>query len=130
MLFPAFAAAQTSHVQTLPSNAFSYQDLTARKGGTTTTRQILKGDTHSGFLVDLHETELAAAQAPHPPHHHVHEEMLLIREGMLDVTIGGRVTRLGPGSAAYIASNQEHGWRNAGNAPARYFVLALGEDKS
>ena len=78
----------------------------------------------------MHESELPAGEAPHPPHSHVHEEMLLIREGLLEVTIGGKTTRLGPGSAAYLASNQEHGWRNVGTETARYFVLALGDDKA
>ena len=92
-------------------------------------RQILKGDTHSGYQIDLHESELPAGRAPHPPHHHVHEEMLIVREGELEVMVAGKTTHLGPGSVAYIASNQEHGWRNAGTTTATYFVLALGGDK-
>lgn len=92
-------------------------------------RQFLKGKTHSGYPIDLHETELPAGKAPHPPHHHVHEEMLLIREGLLEVAIDGKATRLGAGSVAYLASNQQHGWRNVGTTTARYFVLALGSDE-
>ena len=48
----------------------------------------------------------------------------MIRSGMLDVTIGGKTTQLGPGSVAYIASNEEHGWRNtvAGVAEYRNFA--------
>ena len=91
---------------------------------------MLKAPTHTGFLLDLHESELAAGDAPHAPHRHVHEELLLIREGLLEITITGKSTRLGPGSAAYLASNQEHGWRNVGTTTARYFVLALGDDKA
>jgi quercetin dioxygenase-like cupin family protein len=74
-------------------------------------------------------TELGPGQAPHPPHHHVHEEMILIHEGTLEVTIAGRISRLGPGSIAYVASGEEHGWRNVGTGPANYFVLALGQEK-
>lgn len=127
---PALAAAQApAKKDVLPSRAFRYEDLAARKAGVITSRQILNGLTHTGNIVDLHETELPAGEAPHPPHHHVHEEMLLVRDGQLDVTIMGNVTRLGPGSAAYIASGQEHGWRNTGSTPAHYFVLALGDEK-
>ena len=128
-LLPAIAAAQTTRKrEVVPSNAFRYEDLAAKQSGPIVMRQILTGDTHTGYLLDLHETELPAGQAPHPPHRHIHEEMLLIREGLLEVTIAGKATRLGPGSVAYLASNQEHGWRNVGGAPARYFVLALGGD--
>jgi quercetin dioxygenase-like cupin family protein len=51
--------------------------------------------------------------------------MLLIIEGTLEVTIAGRTSRLSSGSVAYMASDEEHGWRNVGTSPARYFVLAL-----
>ena len=131
VLLPAIAAAQTAAKKDpLPAAAFRWEDLTARKADTTVTRQMMTGDTHTGYRLDLHETELAAGQMPHAPHSHVHEELLLIREGQLEVTIAGKMSRLGPGSVAYLASNQEHGWKNVGSAPARYFVLALGDDKA
>ena len=47
-------------------------------------------------------------------------------EGTLEVTISGKPTLLGPGSAAFIASNEEHGWRNSGSTRAHYTVIALG----
>jgi len=113
----------------LPSGLFSHDTLTARASGSTEIRQMMTGNTHAGYRIDLHETALAAGQMPHAPHKHVHEEMLLIREGTLEVTVKGRTERLGPGSAVYIASNEEHGWKNVGSSQAKYFVLALGEDK-
>jgi uncharacterized cupin superfamily protein len=128
-LLPALAKAQTAPPkERLPSHAFPHQDMTAAKSGTILMRQILNGGTHTGYLIDLHESELPPGEAPHPPHRHVHEEMLLMREGSLEVTIDGVSTRLGPGSVAYLASNQLHGWRNLGATTATYFVLALGND--
>lgn len=130
-ILPALAAAQSAgRREKLPSNAFRFEDLEARKSGPILMRQIFTGTTHSGYLLDLHDTELPAVEAPHAAHHHVHEELLLIREGTLEVTLGGKQTRVGPGSVVYVASNQEHGWRNVGNTPAKYFVLALGDDKA
>ena len=129
-LLATAATAQTSKPGMQPSGVFRYEDLTPARNGAMTSRQILTGVTHSGFKVDLHETELAPGQAPHDPHQHVHEEMVLLREGALEVTIAGRTTRIGAGSAAFIASNAMHGWRNPGGAPARYFVFALGDDNA
>jgi quercetin dioxygenase-like cupin family protein len=54
--------------------------------------------------------------------------MILILEGIMVVTIAGRSAKLGPGSVAYVASNEEHGWHNAGTTRAHYFVLAIGRD--
>jgi len=89
---------------------------------------IFNGELHSGFAVELHETELPVNEVPHPPHHHVHEEVIMIREGMLEVTISGRSVKMGPGSVAFVASGEEHGWRNVGSTTARYFLFALGPD--
>ena len=129
-LLAGAAAAQPVRPGPQPSRVFRYEDLTPGRNGPMTSRQILTGLTHSGFKVDLHETELAAGEAPHAPHQHIHEEMVLVREGGLEVTIAGRAARIGAGSVAFIASNEMHGWRNTGSAPARYFVFALGDDNA
>ena len=110
----------------LPSKTYSFDDLPIKTANGNRTRAILNGETHSGFPIEMHLTELAPGQAPHPPHHHVHEEMILIQAGAVDVTISGKTVTLGPGSSAYVASNEEHGWRNAGTVNALYFVIALG----
>ena len=93
-----------------------------------TSFQILKGNTYAGFPLDLHETELAPGGVPHPPHSHVHEELLFVREGEVEVSLNGSVTLLGAGSCAYMASKDLHGYRNPGQVPAKYFVLALGTE--
>jgi len=112
----------------LASQTHRYESLSVKVNGLNKGRAILEGDTHTGQAVELHETELAPGQAPHPPHHHEHEEMLLVREGAMEVTLAGRTAKLDPGSVAYVASNEEHGWRNVGTTRARYWVLALGRD--
>ncbi len=125
-LTAAVAAAQESNK--LPSKAYRYEDLPVRANGQNKSRAVLKGETHSGFPIELHLTELGPGQAPHPPHRHVHEEILMLQSGVLDATIKGQQTRLTAGSVAYLASNDEHGWRNPGPEPAQYFVMALGRD--
>ena len=87
---------------------------------------MLNGATHSNFPIEMHITELLPGQEAHPPHHHEHEEMILIQTGLMEVTINGKASRIGAGSAAFVASNEEHGWRNVGDSKAVYFVLALG----
>jgi len=122
----SFAAADS----TLPSKAYRFEDLPVHRSAQNASRPVLEGETHSGWHIELHESDLQPGGTPHPPHHHVHEEMFLVREGTLEVTIAGRTSRLGPGSAAFVASNDEHGIRNVGADDAQYFVLALGRDHS
>ena len=126
-LLPALAlASAAAQNRALPSKTWRFEDLVLKKNS----RAVLNGETHGGFNVELHETELPPGEAPHPPHHHVHEEMIMIREGTMEVTIAGRVSKIGPGGVAFVASNEEHGWRNVGTTPAHYFVLALGREKT
>lgn len=111
----------------LPSKTYRYEDLPVRPSGNgqNKSRPVLDGKTHTGFRVEMHETELGAGLAPHPPHKHVHEEIVIVNEGTLEVTVGAAVSTLGPGSVAYVESNVEHGWRNTGTSRARYYVLTL-----
>jgi quercetin dioxygenase-like cupin family protein len=127
MLLPWMAAlAAQAQDGRLPSKTYRFEDLPVRNNGENRARAGFEGRTHSGFPIEMHQTELAPGLPPHPPHHHEHEELLLIREGTLEVTISGTAARLGPGSVAYIASNEEHGWRNVGDTRAHYFVVTLG----
>ena len=130
LLLPLLAAARAgAQNAVLPSRSYEFSQIPAREEGENRLRQVFDGDTHNGVRIELHETELPPGGAPHPPHHHVHEEMILIREGTMEVTIAGRSAKLGPGSVAYVASNEEHGWHNAGTTRAHYFVLGIGRDK-
>ena len=130
LLLPALAAASASAENAiLPSKSYPFADLKVKTSGENKSRAVLDGQTHSGFPVEVHMTELPPGGAPHPPHHHEHEEMILVKDGTMEVTISGKSSTLGPGSVAYVASNEEHGWRNAGTTRALYFVVTLGRNK-
>ena len=130
LLLPTAAASLGLAAQktTLPSKAARFEDLRVAKNGANEFRPVMEGETHSGCPLEVHETLLAPGGMPHPAHHHRHEEMFLVREGIIEATINGQATRLGPGSVVFVASNEEHGIRNAGSTPAQYFVIALGKD--
>lgn len=131
LLFPALAGAASAapdDPNVLPSAAWKYEDLQVKKSGQNESRNVFKGVTHANFPIDMHLTKIAAGSAPHPPHKHVHEEMVMLRTGNLDVTIEGKTTRITPGSIVYVHSNEMHGWTNPGPGNAEYFVLAMGRD--
>jgi quercetin dioxygenase-like cupin family protein len=132
LLLPALLArsAAAQQPKLLPASVARYEDLPVHENGQNKGRAVLNGATHSGFPIELHLTELGPGQQPHPPHKHVHEEMLLLERGTLDVTIDGETTRLTPGSVAFVASNHQHGWKNPGDSPTEYFVIAFGRDDS
>jgi quercetin dioxygenase-like cupin family protein len=129
-MLPAMATARISGAEAKPlaSKVVRFEDLPVNASGGNRFRGILEGATHDGRRVEAHSTELAPGAMPHAPHRHAHEEMFLLREGTVEVTVNGQSTRLGPGGVAFIASNDEHGIKNAGSTNAHYFVIALGHD--
>jgi mannose-6-phosphate isomerase-like protein (cupin superfamily) len=110
----------------LPSAVYPFDGLPVRASHSAEIRPILKGKLATGESLEVHETTLLPAGAPHPPHHHEHSEMWLIREGTVEITVEGKAHRLGPGSLAFVRSNEEHGITNPGDKPASYFVVAVG----
>ncbi len=125
---PAVDGLAASAVQDagLPSATFPFDDLPVRVSNGAQIRHILKGKLATGESLEAHETTLPPGVAPHPPHHHVHSEMWLIREGTVELTINGTSHVLGPGSLGFVGSNEQHGIKNVGTAPATYFVVAVG----
>lgn len=125
----AFASlAAAANDQVLSSFVTPFDKLTANKNGPNTMRPILNGKTESGAQMEVHETILAPGSSPHPPHHHKHDELFLMSKGSLEVTIASKTSVIGPGSAAYVHSGEEHGVRNSGSVDAQYFVVATGTE--
>jgi quercetin dioxygenase-like cupin family protein len=110
----------------LPSATFPFDNLPVRVANDAEIRHVLRGKLATGESLEVHETTLPSGGAPHPPHHHVHSEMWLIREGTVELTISGTRYRLGPGSVGFVHSNEEHGITNVGATTATYFVVAIG----
>jgi mannose-6-phosphate isomerase-like protein (cupin superfamily) len=110
----------------LPSAMYPFEKLPVESSNGAQFRAVLKGKLATGESLEVHETTLSAGGAPHPPHHHVHSEMWLIREGIVEITVNGTTSRLGPGGVGFVRSNEEHGIRNVGTTPAMYFVVAIG----
>jgi mannose-6-phosphate isomerase-like protein (cupin superfamily) len=109
------------------STTFAFDKLpVTRSPDGAATRPVLRGVTPTGEPIELHETTLMPGQMPHPPHKHVHTELMLIREGTVEFIIRDRSERIGPGGVCYAASNTMHGLKNVGSMPANYFVIAIG----
>jgi mannose-6-phosphate isomerase-like protein (cupin superfamily) len=110
----------------LPSATFAFENLLVQNSEHAQIRKIIKGKLATGEHVEAHETTLAPNGSPHPPHHHLHSEMWLIREGTVELTINGVSHRVGPGGLGFVHSNEEHGIKNVGTGPATYYVVAIG----
>ena len=127
-LLGAQAAAEKNGGVVLPSKCYAFESLPVKKNpqNGNESRQVFAGTTHEGFPIDMHITTLQPGQMPHPAHAHVLEEMIMMQTGTLEVPISGQTAKLGPGSVAYVMSNEKHSWKNVGDTASTYFVLAIG----
>ena len=128
MLMPALLPFEAAAEQdsAMPSRMYPFEKLAIHTTNSAQIRDVLKGKLATGESLEVHETTLPPGGTPHPPHHHAHSEMWLIREGTVELTVNGATYHLGPGSVGFVHSNDEHGIKNTGTTPATYFVVAIG----
>lgn len=112
------------------SRIFEWDQLEVKPTKVGARRDVCDSPTTTMANFECHVTTINGGLAPHPPHRHPDEEILVLKEGALDVTIKGVTKRIGPGSIAFCASNDEHGWKNAGDTPATYYVIRIVTEKT
>ena len=127
---PAPPAADNA-VEKLPvmrTQHFKYDELPVTTNGQNRQRRMFTAKTHTGFKMESHQSDIAPGEVNHPPHRHLREEMMLIREGVMELTIAGTPYRLGPGDVGVIGSNELHNAKNVGTSRATYFIVNIGRD--
>jgi quercetin dioxygenase-like cupin family protein len=73
--------------------------------------------------LEIHVTTLNPGMASHMPHHHPWEEIFLMKEGSVELSINGKKQTVGPGNLAFVASHDVHNVTNRGDKPATYYVI-------
>jgi quercetin dioxygenase-like cupin family protein len=107
----------------LASGVYAWDSFPVEKTGSGERRAVFDSVTATVDRLETHVTSLNAGEAPHAAHRHPDEELVFVREGLVEATING-VTRKAPaGSVIFFASNDLHGMRNAADGRTSYFVL-------
>jgi len=109
---------------------FHWNDMKPKKTATGEVRSLCKTPTATLDQLEIHVTTLNPGMEPHPPHRHVNEELIILREGDLETLCNGTWVRVGPGSVIFNASNKLHGLRNVGTTPAVYHVINWSPNKA
>jgi len=105
------------------STAIEWNSLEAKPTQTGTRRDVMRAPTPTLDELEIHITTLNVGQVSHPPHQHPAEEILIVKDGMVETLQNGKATRLGPGSIIFHSTNDLHNIRNAGTTPATYHVI-------
>jgi quercetin dioxygenase-like cupin family protein len=119
----ATVLAQTAAAPTLKSGVFAWESLPVEQTASGERRAVFDGATATVDRLETHVTTVNAGTASHAAHRHPDEELVYVREGVIEATINGVTQRAPAGSVIFFASNDLHGMRNAGDTRASYFVL-------
>ena len=111
-----FVIGVSAKAQTDSLSSGVYSVLTGKTAGATTDLALLK----------THATTLAAGKTNHPPRAlNDVEELILVKEGMLKVSINDSSKTLGPGSIVFIMAGDTQSFQNTSDKPATYYVLTF-----
>jgi quercetin dioxygenase-like cupin family protein len=107
----------------LGSTVFKWEDLKVKPTGNGERRDVTDRPSATFEVFESHITTLLPGRMSHAPHQHAREELIILRDGTLDVSLNGKISRAGPGSVLFFASNDFHNVTNVGDTPATYFVF-------
>jgi quercetin dioxygenase-like cupin family protein len=122
---PAEGAAAAKLPGKLPSSVFDWEKLVVKPTKVGARRDIVNSPTPTCENFECHVTTLNAGEVPHAAHRHPDEEIVIVKEGIMEVTINGVTRRGGPGSIFFYGSNDEHGMKNVGGTTASYHVVRI-----
>jgi quercetin dioxygenase-like cupin family protein len=129
MILPALAAAaQTAEAQpgtTLPARVYHSAQVPYTGDEKKKARRFFFGAEQSGYNIEMHETVLGPGVETHPPHTHAHQEIIILTEGTVQVSMDGRTDTVEAGSVIFYEPSKPHNLRNAGTIPCRYYVVEL-----
>ena len=112
-----------SETPVMQSSLFDWNAISAKPTAVGSVRQFFRSPTATLDELECHVTTLNPGAQSHPPHKHPNEELVIVREGTVEVLMNGEWKRVGPGSVIFNASNQLHALRNVGTGPATYHVI-------
>jgi quercetin dioxygenase-like cupin family protein len=120
----ALSAAAIAAQAPLHSTVFPADSARVRNGPANQRSLV---DTLTAILskLEMHETTLAPGQSPHPPHRHAHEELMVVRTGVVEVLQGTKTRLAHTGDVIFMASNELHGLKNTSNTNTTYLVIRI-----
>ncbi len=122
-------AAAVTPPSILGPTVFDWNKMVPVKTAVGEVRSLHRGPTATVDELEMHVTTLNVGQTSHPPHQHINEELIILREGECETLSDGKWVRVGPGSVIFNASNSLHGLRNVGTIPAVYHVINWSPNK-
>jgi XRE family transcriptional regulator, regulator of sulfur utilization len=107
----------------LTSTIYDWEKMKPTPTANGVRRAVFDGPTTTVDNIHCHITTLNPGADSGEPRRHLQEEVIIIKEGLVEATVDGRTQTAGPGSVIFFAANAVTRLRNAGDTPATYIVV-------
>lgn len=116
----------TAQTDSLLSGVYHWNKYPAKESDGRESRPLLQGRTTDLAKLNIHTSSLGAGQTNHPLQaYNDREEIIIIKEGTLKITINDSSKIIGPGSIVLIEAGDKQQFQNTSNKPATYCVLTF-----
>ncbi|WP_198293604.1 cupin domain-containing protein [Algoriphagus resistens] len=123
-LFCLMTLSTFAQLPTIKSGVFKWSDHEVVSNGDRVSRPIVEGVSPHLEYFEMHATTQMAGAKPSTAHANEDiEEIIIVKEGLMKVTIEGKSTILGVNGVVSLMPQQMHSLSNAGDGPLTYFVI-------
>jgi quercetin dioxygenase-like cupin family protein len=122
-LFPPPVAALGPTEKRLPSALIRAEDAVPTRGDWGEWRRYFRGQTYGTKDMVVLVVTLKPGQAPHPPHRHSEEELMILAEGAGTWSLDGKESPARKGDVVYAAPWSVHGLKSTSDAPLTYYMV-------
>jgi mannose-6-phosphate isomerase-like protein (cupin superfamily) len=117
------ALADSSAKPVMHSSIFRWDDLKVEPMKYGARRAVFDSRTATLDRLECHVTTVNPGDASHVAHKHHEEEIIILKEGTLQVVQNNTTNHVEAGAVIFQGSDELHGLRNTGSTTATYYVV-------
>lgn len=109
--------------QKLVSDLYDWEKMVVTPNAKGVRRAVFDGPTATVDKMHVHITTLNPGEKSGEPSKHLQEEVIIVKEGLVEANWDGQSKTGGPGSVIFFAAGATTFLRNAGPTPCTYIVI-------
>lgn len=120
-LAPMLVAQNTPAPAPLASAVYDWEKMPVTPTPKGVRRDVFDGPTTTPDKAHCHITTLNPGENSGAPRVHLQEEIIIVKEGLVEMHIDGKTQTAGPGSVFFLAARATTALRNAGTTPVHLY---------
>lgn len=119
-----------AQLKEVDSGVYKWSELPIKEGDKRIGRKIMEGSSPHFSFLEIHATTQDKGATPAPPHTQENiEELVIVKEGSLKLTMNGKSEVLPEGSVGLIPPLTEQSMENLGEGPLTYYIMMFTSKK-